>query len=108
MRMAAQRKAPIFVLQLISRRSSRVNSRRKTLASSRRAVAAASMAACSMKGATLARRCETTAERDANLGVELADAEVTVVARKLQHHVRAGEEVGAEAYVAALARPDED
>ncbi len=64
MRMAAQRNAPIFVLHLISRKSSRVNSRRKTLASSRRAVAAASMAACSMKGATLARRlCWVTAGR---------------------------------------------
>ena len=55
--------AMIFVLQLISRNNSRVNSRRKTLASSRRAVAAASIAACSMKGATLARRLETTAGR---------------------------------------------
>jgi hypothetical protein len=53
----------ILVLGLISRTSSRVNSRRKILASSRRAVADASIAACSMKGATcvLPRRPGTIA-----------------------------------------------
>src|ERR1051326_872770 len=41
-----------FVLGLISRTSSRVNSRRNTFASSRRAVAADSIAAASINGAT--------------------------------------------------------
>ena len=47
-------------------------------------------------------------EGDADLGVELLHAEVAVLPRQFEHDAGVGEEVGAEADVAALARPDED